>query len=104
MDKTHVDDWSAADLAARLTGATSSDLSIVLRIISARLAALAHTTTDPGSVLGDIRRTLESLQAATRIILVEFQCFNDAGIDAGIDAVDGMSSAIGAIHSIAENI
>lgn len=100
MDDKNPDDWSVADLAARLTGATSSDLSIVIRIISARLAAVATATTDPGSVLGDIRCTLESLRSATRIILYEFELLDDNGMD----ALDDIDAVIGLITQVAENI
>ncbi len=99
-DDDFTDDWSVADLAARLNDATASDLSMVLRIVAARLADQAKNTTDPMHVLSDVRHALESVHSTARVIVTEFERLDD---DGALEMFDHLEAAIGTLAFIAEN-
>lgn len=99
-DDDLTDDWSTADLAARIAEGHPGDLSIVLRIVASRLARQATNTTDAMFVLSDIRHALESLHSATRVIVTEFDRLDDEG---ALEMFDHLEAAIGTLGCIAEN-
>lgn len=99
-DEDLTDDWSTGDLAARITEAGVGDLSMVLRIVAARIAGQAKNTTDPMFVLSDIRHALESVHSAARVIVTDFDRLDD---DGAAEMFDHLEAAIATMGSIAEN-
>jgi hypothetical protein len=86
QDQGGHDEWSPADIAARVALGDPEGLAHVLRATAAQLADAAGPTggrvTDPRTVLLDLGRAADSMAAAVRAVIVrdELHSHDDEGV------------------------
>jgi len=90
--------WTTAEIADRIDRGDPEALTEALRPIAARLATQAGGVSDPGSVMLDLSRAVESIAAAVSVIAAGRDLAEKGDPLTAVDALQTASSELYAIH------